>query len=144
VIRFGQAETADGGARGQGRQPALLLGFAAESVDRVHHQPALHTQETAQPAVAPLQLPVDQAVDPVVQAGTAIARQGSAEEVHFPQLACQFQRETLLDETIPHDRHETLVHPAANLVAHGQLFFVQQGIEVVEIQGLIGHEQVPS
>src|SRR5678816_4401814 len=54
------------------RQPALFLRLAAQGVDRVHAQRALHRDETADAGVAALELLADQAVRDGVQAGAVV------------------------------------------------------------------------
>ena len=79
-VRLGQPKAADRFTGLQSRQPALLLLLRTKSVNRIHHQRALHADETAQPGIAALQFLHDQAVLDVVHAGAAVAFQIGAEE----------------------------------------------------------------
>jgi hypothetical protein len=53
-LRLGEAETADGGALLQLREPLVFLRVAAVGVDRIHYEGALHGDEAAQPGIAAL------------------------------------------------------------------------------------------
>src|SRR5690606_2462184 len=86
--RFGQAETADGFALGQAREPVALLLLASELVDGVHDQGALHGREAADARIARLPLLPDQAVGHVADAGAAVfLRQVGAQQAPFAEKA---------------------------------------------------------
>ena len=56
VLGLGEAEAADGAARGHLRQPPTFLLFRSEAADGEHDQAGLHRSERPEPRVAGLQL----------------------------------------------------------------------------------------
>src|SRR5262249_21201563 len=55
-LRFGQAEAADLFSLLEQREPFLFLRVAAERIDRIHHEGALHGDKAADAGVAALEL----------------------------------------------------------------------------------------
>src|SRR5207248_6775609 len=68
--------------------------FAAESVNRVHDQSALHGYETANARIAAFELLSHQTVGHAGHSGTAIAVQAGAEKSQLAQLRNQMHRES--------------------------------------------------
>ena len=112
----------------------LLLLVAAEGVDGIHHQRALHRGKGADPAVAPLQLLHDEPVGHVVEPGAAVLLgQVGAEQAQLGHSRDQLLGELALDVGLADDRHQVLVHPGTHGVAHGALLLGEEGVEVEEI-----------
>src|SRR6267143_6185865 len=72
IIGFGQSEASNYLAAGHFREVVTLLLLSTESVDRIHHQRALHGSERAHAGVAALELVHDQPVGDVVEAGAPV------------------------------------------------------------------------
>ena len=112
----------------------LLLLVAAEGVDGVHHEGALHGGKGADPTVTPLELLHDQAVGHVVEPGAAIfLGQIGAEEAQVGHPGDQLLGELSFDVGLADDRDQVLVHPGPHRVAHGALFLGEERIEVEKI-----------
>ena len=73
MIRFGQAEAADGFAARQRRQVLLLLRFGAELIYRQHHQRGLHAHHGAETGIDALDFARNQPVAHIVEAAAAVA-----------------------------------------------------------------------
>ena len=87
VVGFGEAEATEPLAGSQLGQVFTALFFAAEGVDRVHHQRALHRSRGAHARVAPLDLLHNQPVGDVVEAAPAVfGGNGGAERPDFTKL----------------------------------------------------------
>ena len=95
-LRLGEAEAADGVAGLQARQPFVFLRVAAEGMDRIHHQRALHGNEAAQAGIAALEFLGHQAVGDVGHARAAVAVKIGAEKAEFAELRDQVLRERCL------------------------------------------------
>ena len=115
------------------RQPALFLLLASVGQNRIHHQRALHADETAQPGVAPLDLLHQQSVLDVAHAGAPIAFEIRAEETEASHLRDQLARETRLAEAVADQRQHPLVHELARRLAHQQFLLVEQRIDLQKI-----------
>ena len=103
------------------RKPAPLLFVAAESQDRVHHQRALHADETAQAGVAALDLLHHQPVFHIVHPGAAISFEVRAQEAQASQLRDELRREARLAEAIADERQHALIDELASGLPHQQL-----------------------
>ena len=112
---------------------ALLL-LAAERVDRIHHQRALHGSERAHAGIAALELLHDQPVGDVVQASAAVLfGKIRAEDAQLGHLRNDLFRESSFDVAVADDGKDFFVDERADAVANGALFFGEHGIDVVEI-----------
>ena len=133
-VGLGETEAADHLARRQPRQPVALLLLAAERVDRIHHQRALHRRERADAGVAALELLHDEAVRDVVEPGAAVLLgQVGAEHAELGHLRDQLLREASLDVALADDRQHVLVDEGADGVADGALFLGEERVEPVEV-----------
>ena len=90
---------------------------------RIHHQRALHGNETAQPGIAAFQFLHHQPVLHVAHPGAAVAREIRAQKAHFGHLRNQFFRKPGVAEAVAQHRRDTLVHEPARGLAHHQLLF---------------------
>ena len=89
MLRLGQRERADLLQPGHRSQPALLLLLRPALRDRLHRQPGLHRQESAQAAITPVDLHVDQPGRQRIHRRAAIA---------FDPVADDAERGHLLDQ----------------------------------------------
>src|SRR6185503_10058724 len=111
-----------------------LLRFAAEGVDRIHRQRALHGRERAHTGVATLELLHDEPVRDVVQPrATVFLRQVCAEDAQLRHLGDELLGEFALDVVLADDRQHTVVHEAAHAVPYRALVFAELAIDVEEI-----------
>ena len=138
VVGLGQAEAADPLAAGQLRQVLLLLRFAAELIDRHHHERALHAHHRAVPRIHALDLARDQAIADVVQAGTAVLLGNRrAEQAEFAHLAEDRRIGRAFAKGRQHARGESLLAVGRSRVAHrafvvAELLIQQQRVFPVE------------
>ena len=131
VVRLGETEAPDLGARGELWQPLLLLRLGAVRVDRVHHEATLHGRGGAQPGIAALQLLHDEAVGHVVESGAAVALQRRAEDAHLAELRNEMRRERPLPMRVGDERQELALDPVAHGVADHALVFGEEPIDAV-------------
>jgi hypothetical protein len=83
---------------------SLLLLLAAEGVDRIHDQRALHRREGADARVAALELLHDEPVGDVVQPGAAVLLgQVGPEHAQLADLGDELRREAPLDVGVADD-----------------------------------------
>ena len=124
VVRLGQAETADPLAAGQLGQVFLLLLFAAEFIDRHHHQGRLHAHHGAVAGIHPLHFPGDQAVAHIVHAGAAVGfRDGGAEQAQLAHFAEDFRVGFLMAEGFQDTRRQLVLGVLLGGLAHHALVF---------------------
>ena len=129
-IGLGQTKAADGLAFLHIGQPAVLLSIRAIGVNRIHHQRALHGNETAQAGIAALNLLHDQAVLHAVHAGAAVAIEIGPEEAQFSNLRNQFRRQTPFAKPIAGKGNHAFVHePPGGLPDH-EFLLCEQGIDI--------------
>ena len=131
VVGFGQAEAADPFTRGQLGQVLLLLRFAAEFVDRHHHQRALHAHHGAVARIHALDLARHQAVADVVEAGAAVLLgDGRAQQAQLAHLAEDGRVGGLVAEGQLHARQQLFLAVGAGGVLHLALVVGELGAEV--------------
>src|SRR5208282_5372059 len=85
-LRFGEAEAADGFSLLKKRQPSVFLGIAAEGVDGVHYQGALHGDKAAQAGITTFEFLGDQAVGNIGHSGATVALEIGSEESKLSEL----------------------------------------------------------
>ena len=134
VVGLGEAEAADDLALRHPRQPFHLLLFAAERVDGIHHERALHRRERADAGVAALELLHDEPVADVVQPRAAVfLGEVRAEHAELGHRRDELLRESALDVLLADDREDLFVDEAADGVADRALFFGERGVDVEKI-----------
>ena len=140
VVGLSEAETADEFALRHTRQVALLLRLAAEGVDRVHAQRALHRDEAANRRVAALDLLADESVGDVAHTGTAVAVEVAAQHSHRAEFGYQFGGKACFAVRLLDDGDDLRLGPVAHQVAYHHLFFVEEALYVIEIDAHVsGH-----
>ena len=132
-LRLSQAETTQGFAFLQLGQPFVFLRVAAVGVNGVHHQRALHRDETAQSGIPSLQLLSHQAVLHIGHSRAAVALQTGSEKAQLAHLRHQVARENALAVVLFDDGQHLLVNEGARRLPHQLLVAGQQGIEINEI-----------
>ena len=127
----------------QFRKPALLLFLAAEGQDRIHHERALHANETAQPGIAALDLLHHQTVLDVAHPGAAVAFDIGAQKSQAPHLRDQFCGEARLTEAIADQRKHALIDELARGLPNQQLLLGKLRIDQQIVDaGKSGHARL--
>ena len=139
MVGLGQAKTAHPLARRQFRQVFLPLRFAAEILDRIHHEARLHTHRRAVAAVDALDLARDQAVTDVVDAGAAVTVDGRAEKAERAHLVHDLAIKVLAPVGFDDARQQLVLAIGAGAVAHhalvlAELILEQQRIGPIELR----------
>ncbi len=134
VVGLREPEASDDLALRHLRQPFHPLLFAAELVDRIHHQRALHARERADAAVAAFELLHDEPVAHVVEPGAPVLLgQVRAEHAELRHRRDEFLREAAGDVALADDRQHLLVDEPADGIAHGALVFGECGVDVEQV-----------
>src|SRR2546430_14715517 len=97
MVGLGETEAPDLLARGEAREPLLLLRLGAVRVDGVHDEARLDRRHRAEARVAALELLHDQPVRDVVEPGAPVALERGAEDAEFAELRDQLNRESPRD-----------------------------------------------
>ena len=143
-MRLCEAETADGFALLQERQPFIFLRVAAVGINRIHHQRALHGNKTAEAGVAALEFLGHQAVGDVGHAGAAVAMEVGAEKSKFAQLRDQMLRKSGFAAVFFDDGNDFVFDEFARSLADEFFLVIQLRIEFDEIHSAkFGHALVP-
>ena len=117
-----EPEAADGAATRQLRQPFATLVLRSEGEDGVHDETRLDAREGAKPAVAALELLVDETVGDVAEVCTAVLLgQRRAEEAELGQARDDPHREAAFAECLGHQGEILVLHETARRVAHHPL-----------------------
>ncbi len=130
---FGESEAAELFALLHGGQPGLLLLFAAEGMDGIHHQRRLHADEAAHAGVAAFEFLGYQSVLDVAHAGAAIALQRRAEEAEIGHGLDQFAREAAGAVALFDDGDKVVFDELAGGIADQAFFFREERIKLDEI-----------
>ena len=133
AVRFGESEAADHFACSHLRQPALLLFFAPECVDRIHAQARLHGDETAQARIAAFELLADEAVRDSVQSGASIAVNRASQEAKLCDAGNELLRKALVLEAFADDGNDLIVDVLGDGVLHHPFVLAQHRAHVVQI-----------
>jgi len=133
-VRLGEAETTDGLAARQARQPMLLLLLRSECVNGVHHQATLNADEGTQARVTALELLVDEPVGDVVQTGTTVFdRQIRAKETELADTRRQLDGEGTVAEVLGDHRQVLTLDELPCRIARQALLGVEEIVDFVVV-----------
>ena len=132
-LRLGETETADGPAALQTPQPFFLLRGRAEFVDGIHHQRALHGNETAQGGIAALELLHHLAIGDVGHSGATVAGKIGAKKSQGGQLGEQLHGKGGFAIVPLDDGQDFVIDELARGLADEAIFVAEQGIEIEEV-----------
>src|SRR6185437_12940570 len=134
--RLGEAEAANLLALCEHRKPRAFLFFRAESEDGIHDQRRLHADETAQAAVAALQLLHSQAILDVRHAGAAVAMEISSVKSQVAQYGDELARKARLAKATLDDGNHSILYKIAGSAANEDLLLAQICVKLKKIEAL--------
>ena len=136
-VGFGEAEAAEFFAGGQFGKPAGFLLVGAKGVDGVHDECGLDADEAAEAGVAAFQFLGEQAVLDVVEAGTAVAFEGGAEEAEVAHGANEFAGEASVAVALLNDGDEFVFDEGPGVGADEEFVCREKGVKQNEVYALI-------
>src|SRR5262249_2453124 len=143
-IRLGQTKTTDDFSSGHLRQGFSLLLFAAERINRVHAQCALHGREAANPPIARFELLHHQSVRHVVHSGAPVLfGQVCSEHAQIGQLRDQMTRKAPFLIMLCDYRIDFSFDELSNRLHRESFFFRQKSLDTQHIYAIKSHEWFP-
>ena len=138
---FRQPKAADRFSIPQLRKPLFFLRVAAERVDRIHHERALHRYEAPQAGIPAFQFLSDQPIGNIGHSRAAVAGEVRAEKPQFAELRHQMHRKRGFAAVFFDDRQNFVVHKLSGRQPNQFFFVIQLRIKIDEIDtGKSGHE----